>query len=124
MNVPAEAAFPAGAVVGGDEDQRVVELADALERVDDSADLVVDVFHLGREDLHLAGVELRCSFGFERVPGGDLIGIRSVSFVPRRDDAQLLLLRHGSLAGLVPAHVELAAVPNDVLVRRVVRRVH
>ena len=69
---PVEAALAAGAVVSRDEDQRVVELADALEAVDDAADLVVDVLELGGEHLHLAGVQPPALVVVQRVPGRDL----------------------------------------------------
>ena len=49
-----QAALGAAAVVAPDvEEQRVVELAQLLERVDDAADLVVGVRGEAREDLHL-----------------------------------------------------------------------
>ena len=62
-------AFHARAVVAPDvEDQRVVELAQLLDRVDDAADLVVGVLLEAGEDLHLPGVELLLRPA-ERVPG-------------------------------------------------------
>ncbi len=55
---PVEAAFGARAVVAHDVDhERVVELADLVDRVDDAADFVVGVGGEGREDLHHAGVD-------------------------------------------------------------------
>ena len=115
-------ALAAGAVVGRDEDQRVVEFADAFELVDDAADLQVDPFHLCGEDFHLPRVELLLFVGSESQAG--ISSMRSVSFVPSGNDAQLYLLRENLLAGLVPAHVELALVLVDVTVGRVVRRMH
>ena len=53
------AAFGARAVVADDvEDQRVVQLADVLDRLDQPADLVVGVLAEAGEDFHLAGEEL------------------------------------------------------------------
>ena len=58
-----EPALAAGSVVGGHEDQRVVELADSFEGIDDPTDLVIDVLELRREDFHLSGIQLLFVFG-------------------------------------------------------------
>ena len=61
-------ALGARAVVAFDvDDQRVVELAQVLDRLDDAADLVVGVGDVGGEDLGLAREQL-LAVGVERVP--------------------------------------------------------
>ena len=53
-----QGAFGAGAVVAADvDDQRVVELAHVLDRLDDAADLMVGIGGVGGEDLRLARIE-------------------------------------------------------------------
>ena len=53
-----QGAFGAGAVVAADvDDQRVVELAHVLDRLDDAADLMVGIGGVGGKDLRLARVE-------------------------------------------------------------------
>ena len=47
-----------GAVVGDDHDQCVVELADALQVVEQAANMIVGMTQETGEDLHHAGVEL------------------------------------------------------------------
>ena len=48
-------ALSAGAVVGDDHDQGVVELAELLQEVKQAADVVVSVAEEAGEDLHHAG---------------------------------------------------------------------
>ena len=68
MNRPLQRALGARAVVAADvDDQRVVELAGVLDRLDHAADLVVGIGEVGRVDLGLADVELLL-LGRERVP--------------------------------------------------------
>ena len=117
-----EGAFRGGAVVADDEvDQRVVELAHVLERIDHPAHVMVGVLHERGVDFHLA-LEHRLQPGIHVVPRRNLL-------VPRRqlrvggDQAELLLLREGDLALLVPAVRELALVLLDPLLGHVVRRV-
>ena len=58
LNEPVIGALHAGAVVTPDpQDQRVVELAQLVDRVDDPTDVVVGVLRVAGVDLHLAGVE-------------------------------------------------------------------
>ena len=52
LNEPGHAALGRRAVVGDDHDQRVLELADVLERVEDPAEVVVGVRDEAGEDLH------------------------------------------------------------------------
>ena len=57
--VPIGGAFGAGAVVAADvDDERVIELAQVFHGLDDPADLMVGVGHVGGEDFRLAGEEL------------------------------------------------------------------
>ena len=117
-----ERALGRGAVVADDVvDQRVVEDAQLLQRVEQAADVVVGVLHEARIDLHLPA-----QHGLERlghlVPGRDLLVARGELAV-RRDDAELLLPGEGLLAQLVPALVELALVLVGPLLRHVVGRV-
>jgi hypothetical protein len=117
-----QAAFPAGAVVGGDEDQRIVELADAFQLGDDAADLQVDPFELRGEDLHLPHVELLLRVR-QRVPCRDFVDALGQQGV-RGHDPQLLLAGQDLLSRRVPPHVELALVLVDVAVGSMVRGVH
>ncbi len=116
------AALGARAVVALDvDDERVVELAQLVDRIDHAAHLVVGVRERGGVDLHHVGGDLLV-VGVERVPrrnaGGALGELRA-----RGHDAELLLPRERLLAHLVPALVELALELRDPLLRRVVRRV-
>ena len=115
-------ALHAGAVITPDpDDQRVVQLAELVDRVDDPADVVIGVLRIPGVDLHLAGV-----VGLELVR--DLIPGRE-GRIPRRqlrvggDHAQFLLPGEDLLAQTVPALVELALVLIRPLGRHVVRGV-
>ena len=115
-------AFGAGAVVAADvDDQRVVELAHVLDRLDDAANLIVGIGGVAGKVLRLAGIEFLLDQG-KRVPlrqvirpGGEL-GVR-------RDHAEPLLVGEDLLAQLFPAHVELAFELVAPLLLRLVRRV-
>ena len=110
------------AVVADDQvDQRVVEDFQILERVDEPAEMVVDVFEESRIDLHLAR-EDRPHVLRRLVPGGDLVRPRGQNSVGG-DHAQLLLSCERLLTHLVPALIELALVSVDPVLRHVVRRV-
>ena len=122
LGVPTSGAFGAGAVVAADvDDQRVVEFAHVLDRLDHAADLVVGVGRVGGEDLRLAGEEFLFISG-ERVPLRQVVRPRRELRV-RRDHAEPLLVGEDLLAHLVPAHVELALELLDPLLLRLVRRV-
>ena len=117
-----DGALHAGAVVAPDpDDERVVELAQLLDGVDDPTDVVVGVLGEARVDLHLAGVE-----GLELVrhvvPGREGFVARGELSV-RGDHPERLLAGEGLLAKRVPALVELALVLGRPGLRDVVRRV-
>ena len=115
-----ERAFGRGAVVADDHvDQRVVQDAEVLERVDQPPDMMVGVLQEAGIDLHLAG-EDRLHLRRDRVPGRDL-GMAHGELAVLRDDAELLLAGEGLLAQLVPALVELALVLVGPFLRHVVR---
>ena len=112
----------ARAVVPEDvDDERVVELAHLLDRVEQAADVPVGVLLEAGIDLHLPRVQLLLAVR-ERVPGGERVRSRRELRV-RRDHAQRLLPFEGLLAEHVPALVELAAVLLAPLDRDLVRRV-
>ena len=95
--MPIGRAFGAGAVVAADvDDQRVVELAHVLDRLDHAADLVVGIGDVGGEDLGLAGEQLLL-VGVERVPLRQVVRPRRELRV-RRDDAEPLLVGEDLLA--------------------------
>ena len=113
-------AFGRRAVVADDVvDERVVEDAEVLDRVDHPADVVVGVLEEAGVDLHLAR-EHRLQLVRHVVPGRDLVVARGQLGVGR-DDAQLLLAGERALALHVPAVVELALVLVGPLLRDVVR---
>ncbi len=98
-------ALGAHAVVAADEDdQGVVELAELLDRLDDAADLVVGVGHVGGPDIDLAEIELLL-VGGQRVPLGQDVRPGG-QFRVGRNDAELLLVLEDALAHLFPAVVE------------------
>jgi hypothetical protein len=102
-------ALHAGAVVTPDpDDQRVVQLAQLVDRVDDPADVVVGVLREPGVDLHLTGV-VGLEFARDLIPGGERLVSRRQLRV-RRDHAQFLLPGEGLLAKTVPSLVELALV--------------
>ena len=127
--MPIVRAFGAGAVVAADvDDQRVVELAHVLDRLDHAADLVVGVGDVGGEDLGLAGEQLLL-VGAERVPlrqlGAAVLGCHrpGVSWVFAGITPSCFWLAKICSRMRVPAHVELALELVDPLLRRMVRRV-
>ena len=117
-----ERALQAGAVVAEDvDDERVVELAHLLDRVEQPADVPVGVLLEAGVDLHLPRVQLLLAVG-ERVPGRERVRSRRQHGVGG-DHAELLLPLERLLAEHVPALVELAAVLLAPLDRDLVRRV-
>ncbi len=114
------AAFLAGAVVGHQQEQRVVEFATGGEVIHQPADLRVGVFEEAGESL-LQAQRQRAFIRREFDPGLHArIARRKVSI--RRDDAKLLLPLVPLLPHHIPAGVELAAVLVDVFLRRLMRR--
>ena len=112
----------ARAVVAPDpDDQRVVELAEFLDRIDHPADVVVGILGVPGVHLHLAGVERLQPVGHV-VPCRERLVARGQLRVGG-DDAELLLTSEGLLAKLVPSLVELPLVPIGPLVRDMMRSV-
>ena len=122
LNEPVIGAFHAGAVVAPDpQDQRVVELAEVVDGVDDPTDVVIRVLRVAGVHLHLAGVERLEVVGHvvpgrERLVAGRQLGVGGY-------DAELLLAGEGLLAQPVPALVERALVLVGPLLGHVVRGV-
>ena len=116
------AAFGARSVVADDvEEERVVQFAALLERIDQPADFVVGVFGESGKNLHLA-FEQALFVGRELVPVLDVRRLRRKHRVGRHH-AQLLLPRQRFLAHLVPALRELAFVLRGIGLGRVMRSV-
>ena len=118
---PGGPALGAGAVVGDDHDQGVVQLPQLAQELDQPPDLVIGVGQEAGEDLHHPAVQA-ARLGGQRRPVGH------VGIVPRqlrvgRDDAEFLLPGEHLLPVGVPALVELARVPVRPFLRHVVRRV-
>ena len=102
-------------------DERVLEHAEVVERVDEPSDVVVGVLEEAGVDLHLAG-EDRLQLIGHVVPGGDLV-VPRCQLRLRGHDAELLLPRQGLLAQRVPARVEAPLVLVRPLRRNVMRSV-
>ncbi len=113
--------FCRSAVVAHEQDDRVVELAQLGDELEHAGNLHVRVREEAGEDLHHAGGE-SLLVGRQRVPGrhprGPLRALRQ-----RRQQPRLDLAREDLVSPLVPALVEVAAIPLDVLGRCLVRRV-
>ena len=133
---PVRAALSARAVVGDQQDQRVLALLGLLQIVQQPPDLVIGVRHepginlrhpaeqpllVGRQRVPRPGhVQRR-----ERLPVrsglvGDRVDRRELGI--GRDDPQLLLAGERLLADRLVAHVELALELRDPLLRHLVRR--
>ena len=105
FGVPLSHALGARAVVAADvHDQRVVELAHVLDRLDDAANLVVGVSEVGPEHVGLLDEELLL-VPAQRIPLRQILRPRRELGV-RRDDAEALLVGEDRIAELVPAIVE------------------
>ncbi len=88
-------ALGGGAVVADDVvDERVLEDAEVVERVDQPPDVVVGVLEEAGVDLHLAR-EHRLELVGHVLPGGDLL-VSCGQLRLRGNDAELLLARRGS----------------------------
>ena len=115
------AALLAGAVVGEQHDDRVVEQVHVVEGVDEATDLVVGVLEERGERLLEAGGQAALRVG-QVVPRVDA-RVAGRQLGVGRDHAQLLLAGEPALAGDVPALVVAAPVTGEVLGRRLVRGV-
>ena len=109
IDIPVQRAFFAGAIVAdGDEDQRVVELSDLLQVIDQAANLKVRVGQIARIHFHEARIELLL-FRRQLVPGLDVrIAIRKDRI--GGNHAKFLLALKDLFAISIPALVELALV--------------
>ena len=114
------AALLAGAVVGHQQQDGVVELARGFEIGDQPPNLFVGVAEESGERL-LEGREEPFRIRREVVPGLDA-GIARREFRALGNDAEFELSREPLFAHLVPALVELAAVTIDVLLRGLMGR--
>ncbi len=113
------AAFGRGAVVGDEDDQRVVELVHHLEEGDQLADVVIHIGKVRGVNFHLVGVNVLLLL-VQRLPRLHVrIGRRELRF--RGADAHLDLVLQGFLAVIIPAGVELALVLGDPFLGGVVR---
>ena len=111
------------------DDERVVELAHVLNRLDDPANLIVSIGGIAGKGLRLAGIEFFLHQR-KRVPSRELgAGILGLTVRLRgelgalRDHAEPLLVSKNLLAQLLPAHVELAFELVSPLWLRLMRRV-
>ena len=114
-----------GAVVAADvDDQRVVQLAQVVDRQNHAADLVIGVGEIGGVDVGLADEHLLL-VGRELVPTLQEIVRPWGEFGVLRDYAEPLLVGEYLVAKIVPALVEQVHVADllDPLRRRVMRRV-
>ena len=107
VEAAAERAFHGGPVVADlPEDERVVQLADFLERVDHAPDFVIGLRGVGGKDLHQPRGDALLVPG-QGSPGGDLLRPWGQLRVGR-NDAKLELALISLLTILVPTLVELA----------------
>ena len=119
--MPTEPTLGTRAVVAGDVDEQgVIQLADVLQRLLESPDLVIGVLQEAGEHLGLACEETPL-FCRQRVPRLDVLWPVAQPGV-RRDHAQLLLALERFISYLVPALVELALVLVGPRLRHMVRR--
>ena len=114
-------ALLAGAIVGHDDDQRVVELACRLEETQQPREMLVGVVEHGG----VGGLQAReqATFALGHIgPGAHRVVARRHS-CSLRDDAELDLAGESLLALDIPAVSELRIVLLDQVDRRLVRRV-
>ncbi len=114
-------ALGAGAVVGDDHDQGVVQLAEPAQVLDQPPDLMIGVGQETGEDLHHPAVQAAGRRG-QRRPVGH-VGIVPRQFGVRRDDAEFLLPGEDLLPVRIPAVVKLARIPVCPFLGHVMRRV-
>ena len=115
-------ALRTGAIVRDHHNQRVLELVDLLEEVEQAADVVVCVLQEPGEDFHHAGVELAL-LRRTLVPRLAHRG-RGVRVRHRRDNAQLFLAGKGLFAIGFPTVIELPCVSIGPFFGYMMRRVH
>ena len=118
---PGRPALGAGAVVGDDHDQRVVELAGRRRNSIKPADLVIGVGQETGEDLHHPA-EQAARRRRQRLPVGH-VGVVTRQLGAGGSDAQFLLPRERLLPVGVPPIVEHARVPVRPFLRHVMRGV-
>ena len=122
MHDAERAALLAGAVVGEEHEQGVVELAEALETVEEPTELHVGVVEERRERL----LQPRCELAVRLGHGRPLLDARVAGreFGVGRDETHLDLAGEPTLARHVPTLVEATAVLLEVLRRCLVRGMH
>jgi hypothetical protein len=118
---PGGPALGAGAVVGDDHDQGVVQLPEHAQELDQPPDLVIGVAKETSEHLHEPVVQAP-SLRRQRPPVGH-VGIVARQLGVGGNDTEFLLPGEHPLPVGVPAVVKLARVPVRPLFRHVVRRV-
>jgi hypothetical protein len=121
VHVPEFAALGRRAVVGEQDDERVVEQAACLEVVDEPADLFVGVVQESCEHLLVARTQSALIYA-HRIPWLDVLVERRQARA-RRHDAEFQLALEPLLSHGVPAGVEATLVFVDVPARCLVRRV-
>ena len=125
--------FGAGSVVGGKEDEGVLDGAHGLELIEDATDFPIHPFDHGGVDFHLGGLEFLLG-GRQRIPGdgagdfvgihfGDELGVRQVPVgnhggfgrgVVGRDDAEFACADPAPFADEIPTDVVAGALAGDV----------
>src|SRR5262249_15999898 len=116
-----KSAFHGSAVIANlPKDERVVELADLFERIDDASRFIIGLRRICGKDLHqwLGDAPL---VGRKRIPGGNFFRAWSQLCI-RRNDAELELALIRFFAVLIPALAELALKFLDPFFWDMVRR--
>jgi len=117
-----ESTLGTGAVVAGNVDeQRIIQLADVVQRINEASHLGVGLLHEARKHLGLTSKELAI-ISRKRVPIHDFFGLLG-QFGTSGDDAHLSLAFGCLLPGLVPTLVKLPLVFVGPRPGHVVRRV-
>ena len=117
---PRGTAFGAGAVVGDDHDQRVVQFPELAQELGQPPDLMIGVGQETGVDLHHPAVQAARRRG-QRRPVGH-VGIVTRQLGVRGNDAEFLLPGEHLLPVGVPALVEYARIPVRPFLRHVMRR--
>ncbi len=118
---PGRPTLGGGAVVGDHHDQRVLELPEGRQELEQSADLVVGVLEEAGEHLHHPGVQPPCGVG-QRVPVGH-VRVVARELGVGGNDPELLLAGERLLPVGIPAVVERTGVPVGPLLPDVMRGV-